>query len=202
MSEVKRKRTKKGIENIVDEKFVTDGKVDFQNVMLCLATEHNKSNEHSKGKVEKWDKRFMDMALMVSSWSTCARKDRQVGSVIVKENRVIATGFNGAPSGIMDCVERGYCIREKLGIPSGTRAEICFSNHAEQNALIQASKMGISINESTIYVTHRPCVICTKLLINAGIKRIVYGYSYPDEFSVELLRQAGIELVYLPYNKA
>lgn len=173
-------------------------KLDFSKILLELASEHYDLHETKKIKKQKWDKRFMDLALMVSSWSTCARVDRQVGSVIVKNNRVIATGYNGAPSGIMDCVERGYCIREKLKIESGTRAEICFSTHAEQNALVQAAKMGIAVDGSTIYVTHRPCVICTKLLINAGIKRIVYAFNYPDEFSVELLKQTGIELVHFP----
>ena len=174
---------------------------DFQSIMLKLVTEHTESHESKNIKQKKWDKRFMDLALMVAKWSTCARPDRQVGSVIVKDNRVIATGYNGAPSGIMDCVERGYCIRERLNIASGTRAEICFSTHAEQNALVQAAKMGIAVDGGTVYVTHRPCVICTKLLINAGIKRIVYAFSYPDEFSVELLKQTGIELVHLNVSK-
>ena len=190
--------SQKELENIIEQK--SKAKVDFQKIMLEIASEDNKSHESAKKKQQKWDKRFMDMALMISSWSTCARVDRQVGSVIVKGHRIISTGYNGAPSGVMDCVARGYCIREKLNIASGTRAEICFSTHAEQNAIVQASKLGIAVDGATIYVTHRPCVICTKLLINAGIKRIVYGYNYPDEFSVELLKQAGIELVYLPYQ--
>ena len=188
------KSTKKNTSECTNK---NSSEIDFQKIMLGLATEHNEKHESAKNKQKKWDKRFMELALMVSSWSTCARPDRQVGSVIVRDNRVIATGYNGAPSGVMDCVERGYCIREKLNIASGTRAEICFSTHAEQNALVQAAKMGIAVNGATIYVTHRPCVICTKLLINAGIKRIVYNFSYPDEFSVELLKQAGIELIQL-----
>ncbi len=173
----------------------------FQRVLIECAKEHLSKKPDPKIIQEKWDRRFMDMAKMVSSWSTCVRENRQVGSVIVKDKRVIATGYNGAPSKILSCSEKGYCLRDKLNIESGTRAEVCFSTHAEQNALIQAAKMGISVDGSTIYVTHRPCVICTKLLINAGIKRIVYGYNYPDEFSVTLLTQAGIELVYMPYDE-
>lgn len=145
----------------------------------------------------KWDKRFLRIAKEVSTWSTCVRDNRQVGSVIVRDKRIIATGYNGAPSGVVNCAQRGYCLRDKLGIASGTRAEVCYSTHAEQNALIQAAKLGISVDGATCYVTHRPCVICTKLLINAGIKRIVYAESYPDEFSVQLLEEAGIELCQL-----
>ena len=148
----------------------------------------------------KWDKRFMSLAREVSTWSTCVRDQRQVGSVIVKDKRIIATGYNGAPSGVTSCLERGYCLRDQLGIESGTRQEVCYSTHAEQNALVQAAKLGTAVDGATIYVTHRPCVICTKLLINAGIKRIVYGYNYPDEFSVNLIKEAGIELVHIPYE--
>lgn len=150
-------------------------------------------------KVLKWDKRFMKIALDIASWSTCVREGRQVGSVIVKDKRIIATGYNGAPAGIESCAEKGECLRDKLGIPSGTQHETCFATHAEQNALVQAAKLGISVDGATIYITHQPCVICTKLLINAGIKRIVYGYNYPDEFSIKLLKEADIELVQLPY---
>ena len=149
----------------------------------------------------KWDERFMEMAKLVSGWSTCVRDKRQVGAVIVRDKRIIATGYNGAPSGVTNCSERGYCLRDKLGIESGTRAEVCYSTHAEQNALVQAAKLGISVDGATMYVTHRPCVICTKLLINAGIKRVVYGVEYPDEFSVELLKEAGIELCRKPYQE-
>lgn len=123
-----------------------------------------------------------------------------MGAIIVKDKRIIATGYNGAPSGIENCLEKGYCIRNKLNIPSGTKAETCYSVHAEQNAIIQASKLGIAVDGATIYVTHQPCTICTRLIINAGIKRIVYGFEYPDEFSLQLLKEAGIELKYLPYE--
>lgn len=152
-----------------------------------------------KQKQEKWDRRFMEMAKLVGTWCTCHR--RQVGAVIVKDKRIIATGYNGAPSGIENCLERGYCLRNKLNIPSGTMAETCYSVHAEQNAIVQASKFGTEVDGSTIYVTHQPCTMCTRLIINAGIKRIVYGIDYPDEFSLKLLKEAGIELKFLPYEE-
>ena len=148
----------------------------------------------------KWDKRFMNIAKEVAKWSTCARNNRQVGSVIVRGKRIITTGYNGAPAGVESCVEKGYCLRDKMGIASGTRAEVCFATHAEQNALVQAAKLGISVDNTTIYVTHRPCLICSKLLINAGIKRIVYGVDYPDSMSLDVLKEAGIELEQLTYE--
>ena len=117
-----------------------------------------------------------------------------MGAVIVKDKRILTTGYNGAPSGVKTCKERGYCLRDKLNIASGTRAEMCYAIHAEQNAVIQAAKMGISVEGATIYVTHQPCSVCTRILINAGIKRIVYNEAYPDQFSLELLKEAGIEL--------
>lgn len=156
-------------------------------------------DKKDKLKQEKWDKRFMEMAKLVGTWCTCHR--RSVGAVIVKDKRIIATGYNGAPSGIENCLERGYCLRNKLNIPSGTQAETCYSVHAEQNAIVQASKFGTAVEGATIYVTHQPCTMCTRIIINAGIKRIVYGFDYPDEFSLKLLQEAGIELKYLPYEE-
>ena len=141
----------------------------------------------------KWDKRFIEIANTVSTWSTCVRNHRQVGSVIVKDKRILTTGYNGAPAGVKSCVERGLCLRDKLGIASGTRQEMCYAIHAEQNAIIQAAKLGVSVEGATIYVTHRPCSICTKMIINSGIKRIVFAQNYPDEFSMELLRDTDIE---------
>ena len=146
----------------------------------------------------KWDARFMNIAKEVAEWSTCLR--RHVGAVIVKDKRIVATGYNGAPAGVTTCADRGFCLRDKEKIASGTRQEICYATHAEQNALVQAAKLGISVDGATIYVTHQPCVICTKLLINAGIKTIVYGYTYPDEFSLKLLKEAGVNLLCLPYE--
>jgi len=151
----------------------------------------------TKSDERKWDKRFMDIAKTVASWSTCIRENRQVGAVIVKAHRILTTGYNGAPGGVANCKERGECLRDKLNIKSGTQLEMCYSICAEQNAVVQAAKLGLSVDGATIYVTHRPCPICTRILINAGIKRIVYDKDYPNEFSLELIREAGIELVQL-----
>ena len=153
----------------------------------------------SKINTDKWDPRFMSIAKNVSEWCTCHR--RKVGAVIVIDKRIIATGYNGAPTGMTNCFERGSCLREDLGIESGTRKEFCYAVDAEQNAITQAAKLGTSIDGATLYVTHQPCAICTKLLISSGIKRIVYGYDYPDEFSMKLLKEANIELRHLPYKE-
>lgn len=142
--------------------------------------------------MDKWDKRFLDMARQVATWSSCFQHNRQVGAVLVKDKRIIATGYNGAPAGIVSCVDRNSCIRKELGIASGTRHEMCYAVHAEQNAIIQAARLGMPIVGSTLYCTHQPCVICAKMLINAGVSRIVYIDGYPDEFSVALLHEAGI----------
>lgn len=172
----------------------------LEQMLASCTSEKTYTEEEIAENQARWDRRFMDMAKMISSWSSCVRENRQVGSVIVKDKRIITTGYNGAPAGIMSCQEKGYCMRTKLNIPSGTRAEVCYSIHAEQNALIQAVKLGTSLQGTTCYVTHKPCTICSKLLINSGIKRIVYGYDYPDNFSVKLLANAGVELSYLPYE--
>lgn len=145
----------------------------------------------------KWDERFLKMAEDVATWSSCFQENRQVGAVIAKNKRILTTGYNGASSGIMSCKERGECLRRKLNIPSGTRHEVCYATHAEQNAIIQAAKMGISIDGATLYCTHQPCVICSKMIINSGIVRIVYRNGYPDEFSLELLKEAGVEICQL-----
>lgn len=140
-----------------------------------------------------WDEYFMEMAELTSKRSTCLR--RNVGAVIVKDRHVIATGYNGAPRGIAHCDERGGCMREKLGVPSGERHELCIALHEEQNAIIQATTLGQSIEGGTIYVTHQPCVICAKMIINAGITRIVVREGYPDELAVKLLDEAGLKIV-------
>lgn len=142
-----------------------------------------------------WDEYFMEMAKLTARRSTCLR--RNVGAVIVKDRHIIATGYNGAPRGITHCDEIGGCLREKMGIASGERHELCRALHAEQNAIIQAATLGQSIEGATIYCTHQPCIICAKMIINAGIKRIVVQEGYPDEFAVELLADAGIRTVVL-----
>ena len=141
--------------------------------------------------MDKWDKRFMELTRLVGSWSSCFQPGRHVGAIIVRDKRVMTTGYNGAPSGIQNCMEKGECLRRKLNIPSGTKQEICYAVHAEQNAIIQAAKYGINVNGATLYCTHQPCVICAKMIINAGIARVVYAEGYPDAFSLQLFREAG-----------
>lgn len=143
--------------------------------------------------MEKWDKRFMELTELVGTWASCYR--RKVGAIIVKDKRVLTTGYNGAPAGTSSCVERGECLREKMNIPSGTRAETCYAAHAEQNAIIQAARYGANIDGATLYCTHQPCVICAKMIINAGIKRVVYKEGYPDEFSIRLFEEAGTKII-------
>ena len=108
---------------------------------------------------------------------------------------MLATGYNGAPAGVKSCEERGECLRRKLDIQSGTRQEICYAVHAEQNAIVQAAKFGINLNGATLYCTHQPCVICAKMIINAGIKKVIYKEGYPDEFSLELFNASGVEVI-------
>ena len=141
---------------------------------------------------DKWDKRFMEMAKLVSSWASCYKHDRKIGAVIVLDKRVMTTGYNGAPAGVRTCVERGECLREKLGIPSGTRHETCYAVHAEQNAIIQAARLGIRIDGATLYCTHQPCILCAKMIVNSGIRRVVYEQGYPDEFSRQILGEGGV----------
>lgn len=144
--------------------------------------------------MDKWDKRFMEVAKLVSTWASCYQQDRKIGAVIVKEKRIMTTGYNGAPAGVKTCVERGECLRKKLNIPSGTQHEICYAIHAEQNAIIQAAKLGVSIEGATLYCTHQPCVICAKMIVNSGITRIVYEKGYPDDFSLEIIAESGVKI--------
>lgn len=139
-----------------------------------------------------WDEYFMKFAELASQRSTCRR---QVGAVIVKDNLVISTGYNGAPKGIKHCSEIGGCIRVLNNIKSGTHQEICRAVHAEQNAIIQAAVKGDSIKDGTLYTNTYPCSICARMIINAEIKRIVYKGDYEDQLSKELLEEANIEIV-------
>jgi len=134
----------------------------------------------------------MEMAEVVKTRATCMR--RQVGAGIVKEKRILASGYNGAPSGLAHCAETG-CLREQLKIPSGERHELCRGIHAEQNAIIQAALHGVKIEGATLYVTLQPCVLCSKIIINAGIEKVVFKGSYHDKFSEDMLLEAGIELI-------
>lgn len=144
--------------------------------------------------MDKWDKRFMKMADLISEWSSCYKANRAIGSVIVKDKRIMTTGYNGAPAGMRTCKERGKCLRQELGIASGTRAELCYAIHAEQNAILQAAKLGISIDGATLYCTHQPCSVCAKMIVNAGIRRVVFREGYPDDFSLEIFGEAGVLL--------
>jgi len=139
-----------------------------------------------------WDQYFLQVAQVVAKRSTCLR--RQIGAVIVRERRILATGYNGAPSGLAHCLDIG-CLRDQLGIPSGTRTELCRALHSEMNAIIQAAQHGVSTKGATLYCTHQPCSVCARMLINAGVRRVVYIGEYPDDFTQQILREAGIELV-------
>ena len=142
-----------------------------------------------------WNEYFMKMAELAATRSTCLR--RQVGAVIVQDRHVIATGYNGAPKGVPHCSEIGGCLREKMSIPSGERHELCRALHAEQNAIIQAATLAQSIEGATMYITNQPSIICAKMIINAGIERIVVRDGYPDEFAVQMLAEAGLKIVML-----
>lgn len=142
-----------------------------------------------------WDEYFMQMAELTSQRSTCLR--RHVGAVIVQNKHVIATGYNGAPRGLKHCAEIGGCLREELNVPSGERHELCRALHAEQNAIIQAAVLGQSVDGGSIYITHQPCAICSKMIINAGISRIVVREGYPDDLARDILDEAGLKVVTL-----
>lgn len=136
-----------------------------------------------------WDEYFMGIAELISKRSTCLR--RGVGAVLVRDRRILATGYNGAPSGMRHCLDIG-CLREQLNIPSGERHELCRGLHAEQNAIIQAALHGVSVNGSTLYCTNNPCIICSKMIINAGIIHVFVKEHYRDDLAEEMLKEAGI----------
>jgi dCMP deaminase len=137
-----------------------------------------------------WDEYFLKIASVVGERATCRR--HHMGAIAVRDKRILTTGYNGAPAGQKDCLELG-CLRDELGIPSGTRQEICRAIHAEQNVIIQAALHGVSLEGSTIYCTHTPCVLCAKMLVNARIKRFVSFGKYNDDEFISLFREAGIE---------
>jgi len=139
-----------------------------------------------------WDEYFIEMTNLVKQRSTCLR--RQVGAVIVKDHHILATGYNGVPSGIAHCAQTG-CLREKLNVPSGERHEICRGLHAEQNAIIQAAYHGISIKGSVIYTNTKPCSICAKMICNAGIEKVIYEVGYSDPLADEMLYEKKVLLV-------
>ncbi|MEK7713591.1 MAG: cytidine/deoxycytidylate deaminase family protein [Deltaproteobacteria bacterium] len=139
-----------------------------------------------------WEEYFMEIAYLVAKRSTCLR--RQVGAVVVKNKNILATGYNGAPRGITHCEVAG-CIREKLNVPSGERHELCRGLHAEQNAIIQAAYHGTSIAGADLYCTNRPCIICSKMIINAGIEKVYYQDGYSDPLAEEMVSESGLVLI-------
>jgi len=147
------------------------------------------TNDTASRRRPGWDEYFMGIVDLVAQRSTCVR--RQVGAVIVKDKNILATGYNGAPRGLAHCTDVG-CLRDQLNVPSGEKHELCRGLHAEQNAVIQAAYHGVGISGATIYTATFPCVICAKMIINAGIVRVVYRERYEDRLSQQLLREAGI----------
>ena len=138
-----------------------------------------------------WNEYYMDIAETVKRRSTCMR--RQVGALLVLNKKILATGYNGSPKGLRHCSEIG-CMRNDLQVPSGERHELCRGLHAEQNAIIQAALHGVKIEGANLYVTHKPCVVCAKMIINAGVERVVFKGDYPDRLSDNMFREAGIVL--------
>ena len=147
---------------------------------------------NSQERRPSWDDYFMQIAELVAKRSTCLR--RKVGAILVRDKRILCTGYNGPPRGLAHCNEVG-CLREKWNIPSGQRQEICRGLHAEQNAIIQAALYGISIKDSVLYCTHQPCITCSKMIINAGIKKIIFKGEYPDSLAQDVLKEAGVRLI-------
>lgn len=138
-----------------------------------------------------WDQYFMDIVELVSLRSTCLR--RKVGAVLIKDKRILTTGYNGVPTGIQHCSEVG-CLRDRMNVPSGERHELCRGLHAEQNAIIQAALHGVSIKNATLYCTNHPCIICAKMIINSGITTVIYRDEYSDDLACQMFREADIEV--------
>ncbi len=138
-----------------------------------------------------WDEYFMEISILASKRSTCLR--RRIGALIVRDKRILSTGYNGPPSGLAHCEEVG-CLRDEMRIPSGERQELCRGLHAEQNAIIQASLLGVSIRDSILYCTHQPCILCAKMIVNAGIKKVIFGGDYPDKLAKKMLAEGKVKL--------
>ena len=156
--------------------------------------DNDKEKKENGGREKRrpdWDEYFMEMAEVARKRSTCLR--RSVGAIIVKDHRILATGYNGVPSGIEHCEIRG-CLRDQMHVPSGQWHELCRGIHAEQNAIVQAAYLGVSIAGATLYCTNQPCILCAKMIINAGIRRIVIKEGYPDEFAGQMLKEAGLKI--------
>lgn len=141
-----------------------------------------------------WDEYFIELVNVIKKRSTCCR--RQVGALIVRNNKILSTGYNGSPVKLEHCDQVG-CLRDKFNVPSGERHELCRGVHAEQNSIAHSASEGVNISGSTIYITNQPCVLCAKMIINSGIKRVVYEGEYPDALAIELLESAGVEILNL-----
>ena len=160
--------------------------------MSSEAALHNPKENGCKIRARpSWPEYFMEITKIVAKRSTCIR--RKVGAILVKDKRILATGYNGAPAGLKHCTELG-CLRENAAIPSGMRHELCRGLHAEQNVIIQAAYYGVSINGATMYCTNKPCVICSKMIINSGIRKIFYNDGYDDPLSDQMFDEAGLEI--------
>jgi dCMP deaminase len=155
-------------------------------------------NRNNLPRRPSWNEYFMRIAQLAATRSTCLR--RRVGAVIVKNKKVLATGYNGSPMGLRHCLDIG-CLREELGIPSGQRHELCRAIHAEQNAIIQAATSGISIDGGILYSTTFPCILCAKMLINVGVREIYVGEGYPDDLSRSMIEEAGVVVHHLVLDK-
>lgn len=141
-----------------------------------------------------WDEYFMAIAHVVASRSVCLR--HKIGAVIVNEDKqILSTGYNGPPRGVKHCSARGGCIRDKEDIPSGTRQEYCFGLHAEQNAIVQAAREGIRLLGSSLYCTYRPCSLCARMIVNAGIRKVYFVADYPDELTLTILKEGGVSYI-------
>ena len=145
-----------------------------------------------------WETYFMDIAFLVAKRTTCLR--RAVGALIVKDKRILSTGYNGAPAGVKHCLEAG-CMREELNVASGERHELCRGIHAEQNAIIQAAYHGVSVKGADLYCTNKPCSICAKMIINAGIGKVLYAAGYADKMTDEMFSESKIDLVKIVMNQ-
>ena len=154
---------------------------------------------NAKGTRPDWDTYFMAIAMMAATRCTCLR--RRVGAVITRDRQVVSTGYNGAPAGTAHCLDTG-CLRETLGIPSGQRQEMCRGSHAESNAIAQAARMGIATDGAALYSTLEPCSLCTKVILNAGIVRVVYMQPYPDKLAVDLREETQVVFEVFPKEKA
>ena len=155
--------------------------------------------KHLKEIRPSWDEYLIEIAQLVATRSTCLR--RKVGAILVEDKRILSTGYNGAPRRLAHCAETG-CLRDELGIPSGERQEICRGLHAEQNAIIQAALYGINIKGADLYCTHQPCITCAKMLINAGIRKIIFQGEYPDKLAYKMLEEGRIEMIKTGDNNA